>query len=70
MRCYFMRNGHITVAAVELLDAVSDEEAIEKAKSLFAERRYQFEGFEVWDGARKVVAHSPSRADDGPYVDG
>jgi hypothetical protein len=66
MRCYFMRNGHI--AAVEPLDFVSDDEAIEKAKSLFAERKDRFERFEIWDHARKVVVN-PDRADD-QYVDG
>jgi hypothetical protein len=47
MRCYFMRNGHI--AAVEPLDFVSDDEAIEKAKSLFAEGKDRFKRFEIWD---------------------
>jgi hypothetical protein len=61
-----MRNGHI--AAVEPLDLVSDDEAIEKAKSLFAERKDRFERFEIWDHARKVVVN-PDRADD-QYVDG
>jgi hypothetical protein len=67
MRCYFiLRNGHI--AAFESLDVLSDDEAIEKARSLFAERKDRFERFEVWDQARKVVVN-PDRADD-QYVDG
>ena len=40
MRCYFMRRGHI--AAVELLDAKSDEEAIEQCRALFEERKSKF----------------------------
>ena len=66
MRCYFMRDGHI--AGVELLDVNSDEEAIEKSKALFEERKSKFEGFEVWDRARRF-ADGPPREDDG-YADG
>jgi hypothetical protein len=66
MRCYFMRDGHI--ASVELLDVNSDEEAIEKSKALFEERKSKFDGFEVWDRARKI-AEGPLREDDG-YADG
>jgi hypothetical protein len=62
MRCYFMRGGHI--AAVELLDVKSDEEAIERSKVLFEERKFKFEGFEIWDRARKI-AEGPPREDDG-----
>jgi hypothetical protein len=63
LRCYFMRDGHI--AAVELLDVKSDEEAVEKCKALFEERKPKFEGFEVWDCARKI-ARGPPREGDGP----
>jgi hypothetical protein len=66
MRCYFMRGGN--VAAVELLDVESDEEAIERSKALFEERKSKFDGFEVWDLARKI-AEGPPREDDG-YADG
>ena len=66
MRCFFMRGGHI--AAVELLEVKSDEEAVEKCKALFEERKSKFEGFEVWDRARKI-AEGPPRDDDG-YADG
>ena len=41
MRCSFLREGHI--AAVELLDVQSDEEAVEKCKVLFKERKSKFE---------------------------
>jgi hypothetical protein len=68
VRCYFMRGGHI--AGVELLDVKSDEEAIEKCVALFEERKSRFEGFEVWDRARKIAeGPPPPRANDG-YVDG
>ena len=66
MRCYFMRNGHI--AGVEALYVKSDEEALEKAKALFEERKALFDGFEVWDRTRKVDVR-PSRVDD-QYEDG
>ena len=62
MRCYFMRDGHI--AAVELLDVNSDEEAVEKCKALFEKWKSKYDGFEVWDRARKI-AHGPPREDDG-----
>ena len=62
MRCYFMRDGHI--ASVELLDVKSDEEAVEKCRALFEERKAKFDGFEVWDRTRKI-AHGPPQEDDG-----
>jgi hypothetical protein len=65
MHCYLMRNGHI--GAIELLDVDSDEEAVEKRRAIFEERRSKFEGFEVWDHTRKVAAHP--REDDG-YAEG
>lgn len=53
MRCYFMRKGHI--AAVEILDEGSDEFLIEQARTHFQEcSEIGFEGFEVWDRARRV----------------
>jgi hypothetical protein len=66
MRCFFIRRGH--VAAVETLDVTSDEEAIEKAKALFEERKAKYERYEVWDLSRKL-AEGPSLEVDG-YVDG
>jgi hypothetical protein len=66
MRCYLMRDAHI--AAVELLDVKSDEEAVEKCRAIFEERKPKFEGFEVWDPTRKI-AEGPSREDDA-YADG
>jgi hypothetical protein len=58
MRCYFMRRGHI--ADVELLEGgPSDQEAIERARKLFEARKDQFEGFEVWEGARKIIQEPP-----------
>ena len=67
MRCYLMRGGHI--AAVELLDAKSDEEAVEQCRAIFEERKSKFEAFEVWDYARKV-AHGPPREEDAEIADG
>ena len=61
MRCYFMRGGHI--AAVELLDAKSDEEAMEQCRGLFEERKSKFEGFEVWDRTRKIAEGAPREGD-------
>jgi hypothetical protein len=55
MRCFFIRGGD--VVAAEELTGLSDEEAIAKAHVLFSERKNLFEGFEVWDLARKLIAH-------------
>ncbi len=53
MRCYLTRNGRI--AAVQFLKTGSDEELIEQSRRIFRERTDQpFDGFEVWDGARRV----------------
>jgi hypothetical protein len=50
-----MIKGHI--AAVEFLSAGSDEKLIEEAHGHFARRREErFDGFEVWDRARRVYA--------------
>ena len=62
MRCYFMRNGHI--AAVELLTPGPDEALIEQGKSLFRERPDRaYDGFEVWDGVRRLHSHPPEKAE-------
>ena len=57
MRCYLMMRGHI--AAVEILTPGSDDELIEQAHFHF-ERRTSvaepFDGFEVWDRARRVYS--------------
>jgi hypothetical protein len=37
MRCFFMKGGHI--ADVEVLEGLSDQEAVEKSRELFAARR-------------------------------
>jgi len=55
MRCFFMRRGHIY--AVEFLTPGTDEALIEQAQKLFRERTERVDGFEVWDGARRVHVH-------------
>jgi hypothetical protein len=53
MRCYLMRKGHIK--AVVILTAGPDEALIEQGKRIFSDRPDRpFDGFEVWDGARRV----------------
>lgn len=52
MRCYLVRKGHI--AAVEVVDGASDEAVIQQARTVFEDRKAEYEGFEVWDGARFV----------------
>ena len=56
MRCYLMRKGHI--ADVEFLTAGPDDALIKQAKQIFRERTDRpFDGFEVWDRARRVYVH-------------
>ena len=56
MRCYLMRKGHIE--AVVILTAGPDEALIEQGKRVFGDRTDRpFDGFEVWDGARRVYVH-------------
>jgi hypothetical protein len=54
-----MKGGHIGGVEADALQDLSDEEAIEKARELFASRRDQFDGFEVWQGARMVIQEPP-----------
>jgi hypothetical protein len=58
MRCYFMRDGHI--AAVEVMEDVKDDaEAVKRASALFVARvgEGRFDGFEVWERARRVFIY-------------
>jgi hypothetical protein len=58
MRCYLMRKGHIE--SVEVLDVGSDAELIAQGKAHFA-RRGGFDGFEVWDGKRRIYVYPTGR---------
>jgi hypothetical protein len=70
VRCYFMRGGHI--ADVEVLEGLSDQEAIEKSRELFAARKDKFDGFEVWERDRMLTRESAPPAtpanDQGPSL--
>jgi len=58
MRCYMMRRGRIF--SVEMLTPGTDDSLIEQARAHFDSRsRERFDGFEVWDGSRKVFRHPP-----------
>lgn len=65
MRCYFMRQRHI--ADVAVLPALNDQEAVEKARELVEARKGRdgFEGFEVWDRARKLIKYPPPEGAEG-----
>jgi len=69
MRCYFMRDGHI--AAVEVLSGVSDDDtAIRQACVLYVARaRESFDGFELWDQARKVFSYPEPQKPGDPTGD-
>lgn len=55
VRCYLMM-GHI--AAVEFLDTGADDSLIEQAHAHFGRRTREerFDGFEIWDCARRVYS--------------
>jgi hypothetical protein len=50
MRCYFIKGGDVD--GVEELLVVTQSEAIELARTLFEKRKWELEGFEVWDDDR------------------
>lgn len=54
MRCFLMKKGRI--AAVEMLTPDTDAKLIEQGHGHFARLSLdeQFDGFEVWDHARRV----------------
>jgi hypothetical protein len=62
MRCYLMRGGHI--ASVEFLQEGPDAVLIKQSHTHFEARKLEtpFDGFEVWDGARRVYTHPDSSA--------
>jgi hypothetical protein len=57
LHCFLVRNGHF--ADFEFLTAGTDEALIEQAKRVFHELRPDrpFDGFEIWDGTRRVHVH-------------
>jgi len=67
MRCYFMRGGHI--ASVEFLQEGPDADLIKQSHTHFEARKSEvpFDGFEVWDGARRIYTH-PEPSSEGPAV--
>jgi hypothetical protein len=52
-----MKAGHIV--GVEELPGLSDQEAVEKAHRLFAQRKDPLDGFEVWERASVVLQYPP-----------
>lgn len=59
MRCFFMKDGHIT--SVQILTADTDTGLVEQARTAFYAKggRSIADGFEVWDGPR-FVSRFPS----------
>jgi hypothetical protein len=61
MRCYLMRKGHIK--AIVFLSKGTDIALIEQGEAIFRQQTESaFDGFEVWDGTRRVHVH-PEDAD-------
>lgn len=56
MRCYLIKKGHI--AAVEILVPGPDEKLVAEAHEHFARLSGEksYDGFEVWDRARRVYS--------------
>lgn len=55
MRCFLMNRGHIV--GVEFLSKGPDDKLVEEARAHFDRRiggGERFDGFEVWDRARRV----------------
>jgi hypothetical protein len=61
-----MKGGHIAGVEADALQDLSDQQAINKARELFAARKDEFDGFKVWQGARMVIQEPPP--DDKPPV--
>jgi hypothetical protein len=60
-RCYFL-NLHSHIERVEIIEADTDSDAVERGDVVFREKGAGFSGVEVWDRGRRV-----ERAlDDGP----
>ena len=62
MRCFLMRKGHI--GGVEFLAAGPDDALIEQGRKIFlAQTDRYFDGFEVWDGERRLHVY-PEETED------
>jgi hypothetical protein len=50
---------------VEELPDLSDEEAVEKSRQMFNERKdeHRYDGFEVWDLSRMLIQYTPVEGD-------
>lgn len=68
MRCFFIRDGH--VAGVEILRPGDDEDLIKQGWAVFNAhpKKASFQGFQVWDLARRV--YSSSQEDQSDAVRG
>lgn len=57
MRCYFMKDGHIS--GVAFLEKTTDEDRIAEGRRLFEARGKKdgSQGFEIWDGPRFVYRY-------------
>ena len=52
-RCYFL-NLQSAIAGVEIIEADTDAEAVERAEAVFREKGVGFSGIEVWDRGRRI----------------
>lgn len=56
-RCYFL-NLRSEIAAIEIIEAADDADALDRADTLFREKGAGFSGVAVWDRARRVQRES------------
>ena len=52
-RCYFL-NLHSAIAAVEIIEAETDTDAVARGDALFRAKGAGFSGVEVWDRGRRI----------------
>ena len=52
-RCFFL-NLKSAFAGVQVIEAETDEEAVQRAEAVFREKGVPYSGFEVWDCAHRV----------------
>lgn len=52
-RC-FLLNQVSVIAAVEIIEAEDDDDAVQRAETVFRQKGAAFSGYEVWDCERRV----------------
>ena len=56
-RCYFL-NPQSRICDIDVIEAETDAEALERAEAVFRAKGARFSGYEVWDRGRHL--HHPA----------